>query len=338
MKRLLLLLLVLLSLATMTTAQVQALEVVATTTILADVARSVGGDGVSVTALIPPDADGHAWQPTPEDVLRVARAKLVLVVGAGYETFLGTLIENAAQTPVVVVSNGIEMLPFGEHADPVDGAVHDETIGILGDEGVCEPGHDEAAETTPEADPAEEHEHESCDPHVWTSPKNVMVWARNMADAFSAADSVNAAIYQANADAYIAQLEALDTEVCDILAVVPEERRVLVTNHEFLGYFAHEYGFEVVGVIVPGGTTLGENDPQQVADLIAVIRQANVPAIFAEKSAAAGLAETVAQEAGVGVVTTLYSESLSGADGPAATYLDYLLFNAQTIADALTGS
>lgn len=330
MKRLLLLLLVLLSLATMTTARRQTLEVVATTTILADVARSVGGNQVSVTALIPPDADGHAWQPTPEDVLRVARAQLVLVIGAGYETFLGTLIENAAQTPIVVVSNGIEMLPFSDHTD--------EAIGVLGDEGVCKSDHDEAAETASETGSADKHEHASCDPHVWTSPKNVMVWARNIATALSTADPANAAAYQANAEAYIGQLEALDADVRDLLAGVPEERRVLVTNHEFLGYFAHEYDFRVVGVIVPGGTTLGETDPRRLADLIATIREANVPAIFAEKSAAAGLAETVAQEAGIAVVTTLYSESLSEADGPAATYLDYVRFNAQTIADALTGS
>jgi ABC-type Zn uptake system ZnuABC Zn-binding protein ZnuA len=232
-----------------------------------------------------------------------------------------------------VVSNGIEMLPFGEHPHEEEVEAEEkhnegEIIGILGEPGVCEEEHHEGEEA---------HEHGSCDPHVWTDPHNVMVWTHNIADAFADADPAHADIYQSNADTYVEALETLDAEVEAILSPIPESRRVLVTNHEVLGYFAHRYGFEVVGVIIPGGTTLAEPDPQALADLITLIEAENVPAIFAEVSANDNLAQVVAAETGIQVVTTLYSEALSEPNGPARTYLDYLRYNAQTIADALVG-
>lgn len=309
--------------------QAEPLSVVATTTIIADVARNIGGDLVDVVSLIPPDSDVHAYQPTPTDTVLVSRADVVLVSGAGLESFLGGLIENATSKEPVVVSNGIEILAFGEHEDETE-ETHDEHehIGILGMDATCEAemhGEDE-----------EEHEDGSCDPHVWTDPKNVMIWASNIAEAFAAADPTNAETYRANAAAYIEQLTALDTEVADILSVIPDDRRILVTNHEFFGYFAHAYDFEVVGTVISGGSTLTEPDPQQIAALVRLVEAEGVPAIFAEVSANARLAEVIANETGITVVTAIYSDSLSAADGPASTYIDYLRYNAQIIAEALS--
>lgn len=315
-------------------AQTEPLDVVATTTLIADVAQNVGGDGVNVTALIPAGSDVHAFEPTPQDVLKVADADVVLVNGASLESFLGDLVENAADVPIVVVSNGIEMLPFGEHVhgeEAVEAEHEDvEIIGILGEEGVCKDEHHDESEATEEA----HDEHGACDPHVWTNPLNVKVWATNIAEAFAAADPANADVYRANAEAYNAQLDALDAEVAEILSAVPEERRVLVTNHEFFGYFAAHYGFEIVGVVITGGTTLNDTDPQQLAELIQLVADEGVSAIFAEVSATPGLAEVVAQETGINVVTQLYSDSLSSGE-PAGTYLDYLRYNALAIAEAL---
>lgn len=312
-------------------AQSTPLKVVATTTIIADVARSVGGDLVEVTALVPPNADIHAFQPSPEDAVRVAEVDVLLVNGAGLESFLGDLLENAAVEPVVV-SNGIDMLPFGghgdeDHADEAEG----EFVGVLGEVGVCEdePTHDE------ESVAAMESEHGSCDPHVWTDPRNVMTWVANIAQAFATADPDSAGDYIYNADVYAGQLELLESDVERILSEIPEERRVLVTNHEFLAYFAHAFGFKIVGVVVEGGTTLAEPDPQALAELITLIESEGAPAIFAEVSANTDLAEVVAAETGINVVTTLYSDSLSEPGGPAGTYLDYLRYNAQTISGAL---
>ncbi|MCB9451327.1 MAG: zinc ABC transporter substrate-binding protein [Anaerolineaceae bacterium] len=314
-------------------AQSEPLRVVATTTIIADVARQVGGDYVTVDALVPPNSDVHAFQPTPADVVKVAQADVVLVNGAGLEAFLGGLLENVAGVAPVVVSDGVNMLPFGDHEhDEAETTEEEEHLGLLGDEGVCEDVHH--ADESPDADG---HDHGSCDPHVWTDPANVMIWAENIAVAFAAADPAHATEYEDNAVAYEAELETLDSDVRDILAGVPQDRRVLVTNHEFMSYFAHTFGFEVVGVVLPGGSTLAEPTPQDLAALIQTIQAENIPAIFIEASSSSTLADVVAGETGVAVVTSLYSGSLSDADGPASTYLDYMRYNAQTIADALGG-
>lgn len=334
--------------------------VIATTTILADVARNIGGDLVHVEALIPADADAHAYEPTIADVQRVADADMLLVVGAGYEAFLGGLLESVGEDiPVVVASNGLEILALGNHGhdheeDHEDEEAHDhdhaEVLGIEGDTVFCEAhSHDHADEehTDGEEHADEDHADEGhvdhgdhihasdCDPHVWTNPLNVFIWAANIADAFAAADPENEVTYYDNANEYAALLESIDQEIQEILSVISEDGRILVTNHEFMGYFAHQYGFEVVATILPGGTTGTEVDPQTLAELIALVQSEGVSAIFAEVSANSQLSQLVADEAGISLVTTLYSESLSAEGGNASTYIDYILYNAQTIADAL---
>lgn len=317
------------------------LNVLATTTIIADVARSIGGDLVDVDALVPPNADVHAFEPAPTDAARLAAADVVLVSGAGLEAFLGSLLRNAAGPEPVIVSHGVPVLAFGAHegdhtnADSSESAqdnahTRPEMIGLLGVDADCEENDHEDGEAEAE------HEHSACDPHVWTDPTNVMIWADNIAAAFAAADPANAEVYTANAAAYKAQLAALDAEIMALVETLPEERRVLVTNHEFMGYFAAHYGFELVGVVISGGSTLSEPDPRSLAALSEVIHAEGVPAIFAEISANPQLAEVVASETGAAVVTTIYSDSLSEADGPASTYLEYLRYNAEVIVSALS--
>lgn len=330
MKRfvILIVLLFMLTGAGMIAAQDAPLNVVATTTIIADVAHNVGGELVSVTAIVPYNTDIHAFQASPADAARIAEADVILVSGVGLETFLSGLEENVAMVEPVVVSNGIEMLSFAEEHE-AEAEPTEETLGILGVDMEC--GEDQAHEET------EAHEHGACDPHVWTNPANVIVWTNNIAQAFAAVDPDHADTYRANAGAYITQLEELDAEIEEILSAIPEDKRILVTNHEFLGYFAHHYEFEVVGTVIPSGSTSVEPDPQQVAALIEIVNTEGVPAIFAEISADNRLAQTIAQEAGVTVVSTLYSDSLGGPDTPADTYINYLRYNAQTVANALHG-
>lgn len=331
-------------------AQSTPLQVIATTTVIADVAQNVGGDLVAVASLVPVDTDIHAFQPLPQDVARVADADLILVNGAGLEEFLGGLVENAAEVELVVVSNGVEVLGFsdghgheeGEEDHAEDEADHEgehmggEHLGVLGVDAACEAEAHEVEAHEEEADHAEEdHEHGACDPHFWTDPNNVSIWVGNIAEAFAAADPANAEIYRTNATAYQAELAALDAEIQAQIAELPEENRVIVTNHEFLGYFAHHYGFEVVGTVIPSVSTVAEPSPQEVAALIEIIQAEGVQAIFAEVSDPGRLAEIVAADAGDVQVVTLYSDALSAADGPAATYLDYLRYNAGAIIDAL---
>ncbi len=328
------------------------LTVLTTNTIIADVAQNVGGDLVTVTSLVPPDTDIHAFQPTPSDVLAASSADLVLVSGAGLEAFLGDLLQGAVDDParIIVVSNGVTI--HAAHHRQDDTATPDATdaaprtdataepsapdiIGVLGQDAAC---GDLFAQATPDVTSTEatDEEHGPCDPHVWTDPNNVKIWVDTIEAAFAAADPAHADAYHANAEAYKAKLEALDQEVMQILAVVPPERRVLVTNHDFIGYFAAHYGFEIVGTVIPGVSTLTEPAPQELAALVETIKAQNVPAIFVEASDPGMLANVVAQEVGREIkVVALYSDSLSAADSPAATYMDYLRANAHIIADAL---
>ncbi len=334
MKRYLLLILLVFVVITPVQAQTPPLQVLTTTTIIADIAKNVGGELVEVTSLVPADADIHAFQPVPQDVARVADADLVLINGAGLEGFLSGLIENAAEVQVVTISDGIEVLPFGEEHDHEAEEDHadDEHLGVLGVDAECEgEEHEEAEEHE-----GEEHDHGACDPHFWTDPNNVMIWAGNIAEAFATADSANAEIYRANAEAYQSELAALDAELKTLVDTLPENQRIIVTNHEFLAYFAHHYGFEVVGTVIPSVTTLAEPSPQDVAALIETVRAEGVQAIFAEVSDPGRLAQIVAADAGDIAVVSLYSDSLSSTDGPAATYLDYLRYNTEAIITALS--
>jgi zinc/manganese transport system substrate-binding protein len=300
-------------------AQATPLQVLATTTIIADIARNVGGDLLSVHSLVPPDTDIHAFEPIPSDLRLVEEADILLVNGASLEAFLGHLLENVSTVEPRVVGNGVDILGFGE----------DEVIGVLGEDEICEADehHEEATE--------EAHEHHDCDPHYWTNPLNMVIVTENIAAIFAEADPANAETYLANAEAYQQELLDLDAEIIDILSVIPAERRVLITNHEFLAYFAAQYDFEILATVIPSMTTLAEPSPQELHELVELIRAEGILVIFAELSDSNRLTQVVAQELGQDVqIVTLYSDSLSS-EGEASSYLGYMRANAALVAAAL---
>ncbi len=313
-------------------AQDAPLRVMATTSVLADVAARVAGDYAQVEALLPPDTDPHVYEPTADDVLRLSRADLLLTVGAGYESFVQRLIENAgANVPVMEANTGVAILPLGA-AQPEDGAEPVPPLGRLGVNLACS-----AQEADASSDQAMQ-QRADCDPHTWMNPLNLIVWAQNIADALAAADPANADAYYENAYQYSDELQALDAEIAGLIDQLPPERRRLVTNHENLQYFAARYGFEMVATVLPGGSSESEPDPQELAALIRLVQAQGVPAIFVEITANTALAETVAGDAGVQLVGGLYIEALSEPDGPAPTYLDLMRYNAGVITSALMPS
>jgi ABC-type Zn uptake system ZnuABC Zn-binding protein ZnuA len=182
-----------------------------------------------------------------------------------------------------------------------------------------------SAGLTPRPDPSGEHP--QGDPHFWLDPNNVIQYVENIRDGFSQADPDGAAIYAANAAAYIEQLKALDQWITQQVATLQPERRMLVTNHESLGYFADRYGFTVVGAVIPSVSTDASPTAQQMAALIEQIKATGAPAIFLEMGANPQLAQQIAAETGVKVVTDLYTHSLSAPDGPAPTYIDMMKYN-----------
>jgi len=172
------------------------------------------------------------------------------------------------------------------------------------------------------------------DPHLWLDPNNVIVYVENIRDALAQADPDGAAVYKANADAYITQLKNLDTWIIEQVNQIPAERRLLVTNHEALGYFADQYGFTVIGAVIPGFSTDAAPSAQQMAGLIDLIKSSGAPAIFLGKVESDTLAAQIANETSAKVVSDLYLESLT--DGaPAATYIDMMKHNVTRIVDGL---
>jgi ABC-type Zn uptake system ZnuABC Zn-binding protein ZnuA len=178
-----------------------------------------------------------------------------------------------------------------------------------------------------------ESEH-GVDPHLWLDPNNVIIYVENIREGLTHFDPDGSAIYQSNADAYISQLEALGTWINEHVSQIPPERRLLVTNHEALGYFAERYGFTVIGAVLPSVSSDASTSAGQMAELIEQIKSSGTPAIFLDEVENPALAQQIADETGVTVVADLHLESLT--DGPpAATYIDMMKHNVTQIVNAL---
>jgi ABC-type Zn uptake system ZnuABC Zn-binding protein ZnuA len=188
-----------------------------------------------------------------------------------------------------------------------------------------------SAGLSPERDAQSDH---GVDPHLWLDPNNVITYVENIREALTHFDPDGAALYRSNADAYVTQLKDLDVWIKDQVSQIAPEKRLLVTNHEALGYFADRYGFTVIGAIVPGVSSDASASAQQMASLIDQIKASGAPAIFLDEVENPALAQQIADETGVKIVEDLHLESLT--DGPpAATYIDMMKHNVTQIVDAL---
>jgi len=278
------------------------LRVLATTSIVADVVAAVGGSRIELTSLVPPGVDPHAFEPTPQDVRRVAEAQLIFENGLGLETFLGDLVKSAGSgAPVISVSTRIDALPAGLHPGEESGSAHPEW-----------------------------------DPHVWLDPQNVISWTQVIEESLSALDPGGASAYAQGAQAYRRELLALDSEVEARLSAIPEGQRQLVTDHDELAYFARRYGFEIVGAVIPAPSAAAEPSARELAALETAIQSKGVRAVFVSSVVSPALARQVADDTGIRLVT-LYAHSLSDASGPAPSYLELMRLDARLIAEALGG-
>ncbi len=281
------------------------LKVVASFSILGDMVAQVGGDRIALTTLVGPDGDAHVYQPTPADARAVAVADLVFVNGLGFEGWIDRLIAASGFAgPVANASDGIEALK-------------------IEDDHSHSHGHDHG------------HDHGDVDPHAWQSLPAARVYVANIASALIAADPAGAAAYTAARDAYLTEITALETEISLAVAALPPERRVVVTSHDAFGYFARDHGLEFLAP--QGVSTEAEASAQDVAALITQIRERQVPAIFIETIADPRLLQQIERETGATIGGALYSDALSGADGPAPSYLDMMRHNMRMLSEALSG-
>jgi len=282
------------------TPAVEAAPVLAVEPFLADITRAVAGDRMAVDSLIPNGSDPHSFEPTPRDVTRIAASQLLVVNGAGLESWLEKTLQSAGgHFQVVEASAGLTPRKMEGHSV---------------DDG---------------------HAHE-VDPHFWFDPTLTVRYVENIRDGLTALDPQGADTYAANAAAYINQLNALDAWIKEQVSVIPVEKRLLVTNHESFGYFADRYGFTVVGAIIPSVDSLAQPTASQFAALIEAVRASGAPAVFLETGTDPRLAEEIARETGLKVVTGLYTHSLTGPDGPAPSYIGLMKYNVSAIVAALT--
>ncbi|TLG79267.1 metal ABC transporter substrate-binding protein [Methylocystis sp. B8] len=174
---------------------------------------------------------------------------------------------------------------------------------------------------------------EGQDPHAWQDVANAKVYVEAIREALTAADPEGAQTYKANADAYLAKLDALDAEIQQAIAAVPKERRRVVSTHDAFGYFAARYGVEFIAP--QGVSTEAEVSARDVARIIDAVRAHKVGAVFIENVADPRLAKRIASETGARMGGTLYSDALSDAKGDGTTYIDMMRHNVKELAKAL---
>ena len=259
-----------------------AIDVVATTTVFADLVRQVGGSRVRVSSLVPPGGEVHTFDPTPADIARVADADLVVMNGLGLDDWVADLAaDSGSNAPVLRLGDGIEAA--------ID------------------------------------------NPHLWMDVSNGIRYAVRIGEEFARIDSANSTRYDDQTKAYTQRLTELDSWAREQIAAIPEERRKVVSFHDALPWFAAAYGLEIVGTVVdaPG------QDPSagEIAGLIDDIRASGASALFGEAQFNPELARTIAEEAGIAVVTDLFTDSLG--DPPADTYEGMIRSDVEKVVEAL---
>lgn len=276
------------------------IKVVASFSILADIADNIGGDRVTVESLVGPGEDAHAFNPSPSHVADLVQSDVVIVNGLGFEGWLERLIKSSQNlSKFIVASDGISPL----NADN-DMQVHSH-------------GHDPGA----------------LDPHAWQNIANVRIYAKNIASALSAIDPAHKPFYDTNLARYDTELQNLDAMIRKSIAAIPQDRRKLVTTHDAFGYFEQAYGIEMIAPL--GVATDAQPSAKDLGRIIRQIRDEAIPAIFLEASIDPRLAQRLASESGAKIGGTLYSDALSAKNGPAGTYITMMETNIKELTRAL---
>lgn len=273
-------------------------QVVATTNILGDVVGRLVGDQATVMTLMKPNADPHSFAVSAREAGAMRNADLIVYNGLGLE-------------------EGIE-----HHVR----AAHDDGVPIVEAGGAARPITFRTGETSGAADS-----------HFWTDPTRMRDAVRAVSHRLAEIDGVDRARLSANTEAYLSELNDLDEWMRGLFAAIPQDRRKLVTNHHVFGYLADRYGFEVIGAVVPSGTTLASPSSSDLASLATAIRTTAVSAIFVDTSQPDRLAKALAAETRTAVaIVPLYSESLDERGTEADSYIAMMRTNASRISSGLS--
>ena len=271
------------------------LPVVASFSILGDIVAQIGGERIAVSTVVGPDQDAHVYQPTPDDIKKVAHARLVVVNGLGFEGWLDRLAHSANyKGDIVVASAGVKAREMADEDKP----------------GV-----------------------EQIDPHAWQNPLNVIIYTGNIVTALSKLDPAGAAIYKKNGDAYIAALKQLDNWVTAQIATIPAAKRKIITSHDAFHYFGAHYKIDFIAP--QGMSTDSEPSAKEVAAMIRQMKKERIKAVFIENMTSPRLLEQISRDAGVEAGGKLYADALSGPQGAAPDYLHLMRYNVGLMLDGL---
>ena len=269
-----------------------ALNIVASASMIADIASEVVGDSHEIEMIVPIGGDPHLHEPTPSDARLVADADLILINGLTFEGWINELIENSGtKAKVVVVTDGVKVLSSQTYKN-------------------------------------------SADPHAWMDAANGAIYAKNIAKAISELDIVNAGKYAQRLNEYQSRLKSLDQEIQQKIMSIPEEQRILITSHDAFQYYGRKYGIQLEAIM--GISTEAEAQTADIMRVSRVIREKKVPAIFVESTINPKLIEQLAKDNKVSIGGELFADSLGDSESEAASYIDMLRYNTETIVQALT--
>ena len=299
------------------------LNVLATTPMIGEFVSQVGGDNINLTVLMPPEANPHTYDPSPQHATTIADADLVFFTGLKYEPApLLKLLESSACSPEVLAEVGESVFPVefkeGGHDDHDDHGEegHDDVEGHDDEE-----GHDEH----------EGHDHGAYDPHFWFDPNRVSYAAEYIEGKLIQYDPANEESYKSLTDTFTSELKGLVNEVIELIGMIPSGNRKLITTHESLGYLEAKFGLEVLATIIPSLDSSDEVSPSDLVEVIEVIEEEGVKVMFVESETPSVYAETLAQETGITLVTGLYVETLK----PNQSYSEFLISNVELIVNNL---
>lgn len=281
--------------------------IVVSFSVLADIVEQVGGDHVDVTSLVPVGGDAHTFDPAPDQVAAIADADLIVQVGDDFEPWLDDLVDASG-------SDAPRFEAFG------------------GDD---EHSNDDEAHDDHEGDEGEDHAHGD-EIHTWLDVQNTVHSVTHLVEALTGIDPDNADTYAASGEAYIAELQELDAYIVEQTGTIPAEQRQLITTHQSFGAFADAYGYEIAGVLLESHSTEGADAPAgHIAELVGIVEEHDIPAVFPDTPGGGDLLEPLASEAGIEIAPNLYVDTL-GEDGSGAeTYVDMMRHNIDTIVAAL---
>ena len=278
----------------------EVINIVATTGMIADITRVVGGERVKVNGLMGPGVDPHLYKASAGDISALSNADLIFYNGLHLEGKMTEVFEQMKKRGIetVAVTDGI-----------------DRNILL----------------TPPEFDG-------NYDPHVWFDVSMWMKAVETVRDTLVEKDFSNKDYYDSNTEAYLKELSELNQYMKTRAGVLPKDKRVLITAHDAFNYFGRAYGFRVKGL--QGISTESEAGTQDVQNLASFIVENKIPAIFIESSVPPRYIEAVqaavrAKGFDVKVGGELYSDAMGNPGTPEGNYIGMVRHNMDTIVNAL---